>query len=83
MADLIYFNDPRHQDETLRPWMTPRYVVMSYDLPRSVVAEVLELPRDGGPRERMDNIAERLGLSLDELTARVRVAADTYRADGS
>lgn len=83
VADLIYFNDPRHQDVALRPWMTPRYVVMSYDLPRPLVAEVLELPRDGGPRERMDDIAARLDLSLEELTDRVRNAADIYRAGGS
>lgn len=79
VLDLIYFNDPRHQDEALRAWMTPRYIVMSYDLPRPIVAEVLDLPPDGS-RLKMDTIAADLGLTLDELTERVRAAAELYRA---
>ena len=79
LLNLIYFNDPRHQDETLKAWMTPRYVVMSYDLPRQVVADVLDLP-EGGPRGRkMDEIADELGLTLAELTQRVREAAAAHR----
>jgi len=41
LADAVYFNDPRHRDESLKAWMTPRYVALSYDLPPPVVRELL------------------------------------------
>jgi len=79
--NLLYFNDPRHQDVDLKPWMTPRYVVMSYDLPRGVVADVLDLSEEDQRGERLDVVANRLGITLDELTERVRDAAEDYRED--
>ena len=76
---LIYFNDPRHQDEALKGWMTPRYVVMSYDLPRGIVAVLLDLPAGGPGDLTLDVIAQGLGLTLDELTTLVRDAAAAHR----
>lgn len=79
LLNVIYFNDPRHQDEALKPWMTPRYVVMSYDLPRGVVADVLDLPEGGHKGLQMDAIAAGMGLTLEELTALVRETAAAHR----
>lgn len=79
VLDMIYFNDPRHQDETLKAWMTPRYIVMSYDLPREMVAEILELEPDDRGRN-LSTIAEARGMTLDEMTERVRAAAEEFRA---
>lgn len=80
LADAIYFNDPRHKDAALERWMTPRYVVLSYDLPRPVVAEILDIEQDQeGKRRRLGRIAEDMDLTLDELTQKVRTAADAYR----
>ena len=76
---LIYFNDPRHQDEALKGWMTPRYVVMSYDLPREIVADLLDLPAGGPGDLKLDAIAQGLGLTLVELTTIVRDAAAAHR----
>lgn len=78
VLDLIYFNDPKHRDEALKGWMTPRYVVMSYDLPRGVVADALGLV-EGEGRVRLKRLAEDQGLTLDALTEQVRAAAATYR----
>lgn len=78
VLDLIYFNDPRHKDEALKGWMTPRYVVMSYELPRGVVADALGLS-EGQGRVRLKKLAEDQGLTLQELTERVRAAADAHR----
>ncbi len=76
---MVYFNDPRHQDEALKAWMTPRYVVMSYDLPRPLVAEVLDLPEGGPGRLTLGDISERTGLPLEVLTQKVRDAAARHR----
>lgn len=78
-AELIYFNDPRHQNETLKPWMTPRYVALSYDLPRETIREIFGFTEAfEGPR-RMRFVAERLDVSLEDLTQMVRDAAQDYR----
>jgi hypothetical protein len=81
VSDFVYFNDPRHQDEALKPWMTPRYVGMSYDLPRDVVHDIFGLS-DNGPRGMtMRNIAAEQGLSLHDLTEKVRTTANAYRTE--
>lgn len=82
LASAIYFNDPRHQDEALKGWMTPRYIVLSYELPREVVFDALaiEIENKGRP-PRMENIAADQDVSLDELTKRVRAVADQYRKE--
>lgn len=78
-AELIYFNDPKHQNEALKPWMTPHYISLSYDLPRETIDEVFGFTDAfEGPR-RMRFVAERLGLSLEDLTQLVRDAAQEHR----
>ena len=79
IADFVYFHDPANRDVDLKGWMTPRYVVETYDLPPSLVGELLDLPPEGPRGRRMRRIAADLGLTLDELTARVRAAAADYR----
>ena len=79
--DFLYFNDPQHQDAALKPWMTPRYVVMSYDLPRAEVAEILGLTTEDQRGMTMRDIAVLNDMSLDELTEKVRTMAETYRSE--
>jgi hypothetical protein len=81
VSDFVYFNDPAHQDEALKPWMTPRYVGMSYDLPRPVIGEIFDLGPDGTRGKTMGNIAAERDMSLEELTTMVRDAAGTFRAE--
>ena len=78
----IYWSDPRHVDEPLKPWMTPRYVMRSYDLPRDVVLEALKLaPGDEAPRRlgRLGRLAAERGVSLETFTEAIRAAADVHR----
>ena len=79
ISDALYFNDPRNVDVDLKPWMTPRYVVLTYDLPRSLVAEVLTLDQESDRRIRLGQLAKERGLTMDELTALLRAAAADYR----
>ncbi|MEH6726190.1 MAG: hypothetical protein V7703_08525 [Hyphomicrobiales bacterium] len=83
VAKLIYFNDPSHQNEALQAWMTPYYVALSYDLPRDTIKEIFEFT-DGfdGPK-RMSFVAERLDVSLEELTEKVREAAQAYHGQAN
>ncbi|MBO6640445.1 MAG: hypothetical protein JJ920_20595 [Roseitalea sp.] len=77
--DFVYFNDPRNVDVDLKPWMTPRVVVMTCDLPRLVVFKILALDRSTDAGIRLRHVAERQGISMEELTVRVREVAGAYR----
>ena len=79
LADAVYFNDPRHRDESLKAWMTPRYVALSYDLPPPVVRELLGIEKGADHPRRLDRLAENMGLSLDELTQKIRQASAQLR----
>ncbi|WP_371171496.1 hypothetical protein [Aliiroseovarius sp. 2305UL8-7] len=80
IMDFLYFNDPRHVDVDLKPWMTPRYIVLTYDVPRPFVFEVLGLDIEADKGIRLGRVAEASGLSMEELTEQVRAAIDTLRA---
>lgn len=74
--DVRYFRDPAQQNLPLEPWMTPRFVGMSWGLPPEDIIRIMELnpARDGRPPS-IGKIAEDLGITLDELQARVEAAA--------
>lgn len=78
----LYFKNPDHYEQTLEPWMTPRYVGMSWGLPREMIEDVMELPRDGeGRPPKVKDIAARMGLTLPELQARVATAKAEFEAE--
>ena len=79
VLQFIYFHDPRNQDVELKGWMTPKYVVLTYDLPRSLVAEILGLTDPSQRGRPLRRIADDLGLTMEELTERVRAEAAEYR----
>ncbi|MEM7259428.1 MAG: hypothetical protein AAF404_18795 [Pseudomonadota bacterium] len=77
----LYFNDPRNVDVDLRPWMTPRYIVLTYDLPRPFVLDMLELDPALDKGVRLGRIAQQRGVSMSDLTEQVRTAAAAYREE--
>ncbi|SNY91943.1 hypothetical protein SAMN04515647_2185 [Cohaesibacter sp. ES.047] len=77
---FIYFQDPTHRNETLQKWMTPKYVGMSYRLPRDVIHDVMQLEDFEGKRIKLEDVAERMGITLKELEQRVRAAKRAYEA---
>lgn len=80
LSDLIYFSDPRHQNQPLERWMTPRYVSMSYDLPPRIVDDVMGLEPDNDKFKHLDQVAANLGISLSELQERVLQAQEELQA---
>ena len=76
----IYWSDPAHRNQTIEGWMTPRYVSMSYRVPPEVLGPVLGLDPQRPQRETIDHIADRLGLTLEQVEARVREAAVEFQA---
>ena len=82
LLHFMWLNDPGHADPDLEGWMRPRFVAMSYDIPRDVLAEALEIGPPGTDRRRepmtMADIAAAQGVDLDTLTARVAAAATQF-----
>ncbi|RJE78986.1 hypothetical protein [Paracoccus sp. JM45] len=79
LMNVIYFNDPRNVDVDLREWMTPRFIVMTYDLPKPLVFEFLGLQPGKDDNRPLWRVAEDLGVTMDQLTDRVRDRAEQYR----
>ncbi len=75
IAFTIYWADPAHRDRAIEPWMTPRYVAQSWDLPPEEVAGALGIASGSARRVSMAEIAAQTGLSLEEIEARIRAAA--------
>lgn len=77
----VYWNDPRHQDQPLADWMTPRYVAQSYSIPPEVIGDALFFdPTEAPRRRRLDDIAAENGVTLDTLQQRVTDATTSFRA---
>ncbi|MFO7921581.1 MAG: hypothetical protein R6U99_12390 [Nioella sp.] len=82
VAFWIYWADPAHQDQAIAGWMTPGYVAYSWDVPREVTFEALDLPaRPGEPVTLADLAAER-GMSVADLAAELRAAITAHRGEG-
>ncbi len=82
ISSAIYWMDPKHHDQPIKPWMTPRYIAQSYDLPPFVVGSALLFEMDAPTRRvSLDDIATRNSLTLDDLQDRIDAAAAAWRAD--
>lgn len=79
--NFIYFNDPAHRNEALKPWMTPHYVGMSYQLPPHIINQIMQLEPNGKRRLTVAEIATQQGITLDTLEARIRSAAQDMQQD--
>ncbi|MEO9826330.1 MAG: hypothetical protein ABJF50_18155 [Paracoccaceae bacterium] len=81
IAAAVYWNDPRHQDQPLADWMTPRYVAQSYDIPPKVLGPALFIDPTEPPRRlRLEDIATANGVTLDILQQRVTEATASFRS---
>ncbi len=81
VAEVIYWNDPRHKNQALEPWMTPRYVQHSYALRPKTVAEILGIDHPFPARMRMSDIVAETGQSYDALTEELRAQAAIEKAE--
>ena len=72
---MAVWSEPERQRQPVEPWMTPRYVALSWDVPRDDMLALLQLPPGDtdGRRETLAQIAEKQGISPEELIARIDV----------
>lgn len=78
---MIYWADPMHQDRAFETWMTPRYISMSFDLPREEVLDALGIQEGELKRPTtLRRISKHTGVSIKDLEAAVEEAAAKFRA---
>lgn len=81
VSQFIYWSDPRHQNQSLEGWMTPRYVAQSYQVPPEVIQNALDLDVDAPPRRiSLESLAAQGDLTLNELQSRIDTAVAAWRA---
>lgn len=74
LSQAIYWFDPDHQRQQVRPWMTVGYVARSWDLHGPDVDQAAGLPpRDGHPQTLME-IARDRGVPVAEVVKQVEDA---------
>ena len=68
------------QEQPIAPWMTPRYVARSWDVPRETMMEILGLEA-GNPRRRtLADIAAEQGVTVEDYIARIEAGIAAFRA---
>ena len=82
VAFWIYWNDPAHRAQAIEPWMTPKYVAHSWDVPPQVVRDALgEFKRDKNGPMSLDQVAKSQGIALEDLIAKIETAIETFEAN--
>lgn len=81
LLSFLYFRDPQHKDVELKGWMTPRYIVMTYDLPRPLVLANLGLTNAEMHGRPLRSIGRDLNMTMEEMTEAVRAFAAEYRKE--
>jgi len=64
-ATIWYESDPA--SHPVEAWMTPRYIVRSYELSPAEVAETLGILQGESPRKSLADIAELQGVPVETL----------------
>ena len=77
---FIYWSDPSHRNQALEPWMTPRYIAKSYDIPVETIAALLGVVP--GPKERptLARIAARDEMTVEMLITVLTIEIEALKA---
>lgn len=79
----VVWSNPDNLDQPIAGWMTPRYVVKSWQVAPEVVAGALDLKgAAAGRMVTLDEIAARQGRPLDDLLRDLDAAIARSRGQG-
>lgn len=59
--------DPDRGLHPIEPWMTPRYIARTYDIPRPEMQLILDLGPDETPRQPLEKLADARGIPVEAL----------------
>jgi hypothetical protein len=69
------------REQPVAAWMTPRYVAMSWDVPRDVMMELLQVEPPGPGRETLADIAAGKGIPVADYIAMIEAGIAAFRAE--
>ncbi len=81
-ARWIYWNDPAHKNQTIEGWMTLGYVAHSWQVPRPVMLDGMDVQRAdlAGRPMSLTDLAIQRGVPLEALIAQVTEVIETHRS---
>jgi hypothetical protein len=80
-AFWMYWNDPSHRAQAVEPWMTPKYVAHSWQVPPDVVIEALgDFKRTKKGPMSLDQIAKSQGVASGDIVTAVQNAVHAFDA---
>ena len=53
----VFWMDTPPETHPIEPWMTPRYIARTYDIPRADMQRILNLAPDETPRQPLGSLA--------------------------
>lgn len=65
--DAVRWGDRFGQEPVVAGWMTPRYIVRTWNIPPRLIADVLELKPGEAPRMTISELALERGMTPPEL----------------
>ncbi len=79
VLSLVYWNDARHIEQPLEPWMTIGYVARSYRVDRAELADAVPFEVRRGERETLQQLADHQNISLEQLYAQIDATLEQLR----
>lgn len=80
---VIYWSDPAHHNEVVKPWMTVGYIAKSWDLDPREIDRLTGLPRpEGHGPWTLQEVAEARGVPVEEIIAQLNAALALMKAEG-
>lgn len=74
----LHFKMPNAAEQPVQAWMTPKFIVHTYDMPGPVVGEVLGIDRGTNPDQPISAIAKARGVDPTTLTIPMDAAIKAY-----
>lgn len=72
----VYWMDPDRGHHPVEAWMTPRYILHAYDIPRERLAETLGLEQGESPKIPLGKLARERGRDVAGMIAAVQALVD-------
>jgi hypothetical protein len=74
----VFWLDPHKERHPIEPWMTPRYISKTYDIPRDDLAAALGLEPGANPKAPLGVLARDLDIPVQDLVDAVQQVLDLF-----